>query len=207
MNKISSEKKKHIMMVGGGALALLAVLYLFVVTAQLASLADDETKLQEAQGKLDDAEKKIMMGKMKLEEYEQNKIKLAKLESSLMAPANKNDWKTWMVLQLQNIRTNKHPGIVLQEVIMEPSNEVNEELLPKVDFSAARFRVPIVAYYQDLGKYIADIENREPHLLRVENLTIQPDITPGAATTGEGRSEKLLATMHIVALVRSASGP
>ena len=72
------------------------------------------------------------------------------------------------------------------------------DLLPSFPFKQVQFSVNGTAYYHDLGKFIADLENKFPHL-RVVNLTIQP------AQTTSGNDEKLSFKMDIIALVKPAS--
>jgi type II secretion system (T2SS) protein M len=71
------------------------------------------------------------------------------------------------------------------------------DLLPDFPFKQVRFTVTGTAYYHDLGKFIADFENKFPHM-RVVNLQIQP-------ADATGSNEKLSFKMDIVALVKSSS--
>lgn len=71
------------------------------------------------------------------------------------------------------------------------------DLLPGFPFQQVKFTVTGTAYYHDLGKFVADLENKFPHM-RVVNLQMQPADTSGAA-------EKLSFKMDIIALVKSGS--
>jgi hypothetical protein len=72
------------------------------------------------------------------------------------------------------------------------------DLLPDFPFKQAKFSINGTAYYHDLGKFIADLENKFPHI-RVVNLVIQPVQSSG------GNDEKLSFKMDIIALVKPAS--
>ncbi len=68
------------------------------------------------------------------------------------------------------------------------------DLLPAFPYQQLRFSVSGTGYYHDIGKFIADFENRYPHM-RVVNLDMGP--------VG-GDSEKLSFRADVVALVKSA---
>ena len=73
------------------------------------------------------------------------------------------------------------------------------DLLSDFPFKQVKFTINGTAYYHDLGKFIADLENKFPHM-RVVNLTIQP-----VQTSGGGNDEKLSFKMDVIALVKPAS--
>ncbi|HXC36064.1 MAG TPA: hypothetical protein VNV43_09335 [Candidatus Acidoferrales bacterium] len=67
------------------------------------------------------------------------------------------------------------------------------DLLPGFPYQQLRFNISGTGYYHDIGKFIADFENRYPHM-RVVNLDMAP--------VGSD-SEKLSFRADIVALVKS----
>ncbi len=69
------------------------------------------------------------------------------------------------------------------------------DLLPDFPYKQLQFTLRGTGYYHDIGKFIADFENKHPHM-RVVNLEIEPF---GSDT------EKLSFRMNIIALVNSAS--
>jgi hypothetical protein len=70
------------------------------------------------------------------------------------------------------------------------------ELLPNFPYQQLRFSINGTGYYHDVGRFIADFENRYPHM-RVVNLDMGP--------IGNGNvGEKLAFRADIVALVKSA---
>lgn len=69
------------------------------------------------------------------------------------------------------------------------------DLLPQFPYKQLQFNLRGTGYYHDIGKFIADFENKYPHM-RVVNLELSP--------VGGG-SEKLSFSMDIIALVKSAS--
>ena len=69
------------------------------------------------------------------------------------------------------------------------------DILPNFPYKQLKFDIRGTGYYHDIGKFIADFENKFPHM-RVVNLDLDP--------VG-GDSEKLSFRIDIVALVKSAS--
>jgi hypothetical protein len=68
------------------------------------------------------------------------------------------------------------------------------DLIPNFPYKQVKFSLTGTAYYHDLGKFIADLENNFPHI-RVVNLAIGSN----------GDSELLSFRVDIVALVKSNS--
>ena len=217
MNKISPQKKQHILIVGASSLVIAGLLFQFGVMSKKDSIQDEEARRDEAQAKLDDGDKWIKLSKIIQTSFEENKQKLSVLETS-MVPVNKNDWKVWLHTRLRDVQIRQRHDVQLGEITLDPPYDICADLLPKVPFAAARFRVPITAYYGDLGKFIADVENKFPYL-RIENLNISVAPTVGlAALEGETspalekkqappKNERLVATMHMVSLVAIGAGP
>jgi Tfp pilus assembly protein PilO len=69
------------------------------------------------------------------------------------------------------------------------------DLLPNFPYKQLQFTLRGTGYYHDIGKFIADFENKYPHM-RVVNLELE---LVGTDT------EKLSFKMDIVALVNTAS--
>ena len=72
------------------------------------------------------------------------------------------------------------------------------DLIASFPFKQIRFSLTGTSYYHDLGKFVADFENKFPHC-RVLNLSADP------VGGGPGTGEKLNFRMDIVALVKPNS--
>ena len=122
-----------------------------------------------------------------------NAAKLADLSVDLSS--NENDMATGDIYAwtLDTIRHFKAGYKVELPEIGQPT-EGETDLLPSFPYRQLRFSISGTGYYHDIGKFIADFENRYPHM-RVVNLDMAP-IT--------GDSEKLSFRADIVALVKSA---
>jgi hypothetical protein len=69
------------------------------------------------------------------------------------------------------------------------------DLISNFPYKQIRFSLNGTAYYHDLGKFIADIENKLPHC-RVLNLAADP------VGSGAAGGERLNFRMDIVALIK-----
>ena len=68
------------------------------------------------------------------------------------------------------------------------------DLIPNFPYKQVRVSLNGTAYYQDLGKFVADFENNFPHI-RLVNLMIEP----------VGQTEQLNFHVDMVALVKPNS--
>jgi hypothetical protein len=112
---------------------------------------------------------------------------LAHIEESMAS----GDLYSWFI---DTIRQFKLSYKVEVPQVSQPSvGDVN--LLPEFPYRQSTAVVVGTAYYQDLGKFVADFENHFP-CIRIVNLNVEP------ASTGSGEEEKLSFRMDIVALVK-----
>ena len=70
-------------------------------------------------------------------------------------------------------------------------------LLPAFPYNQLSVSVNGTAYYEDLGKFLADFENRFP-CMRIQNLNLEPGYGPNADDR-----EKLTFHMDIISLTRA----
>lgn len=101
------------------------------------------------------------------------------------------DIYAWTIDTIHHFKTNYKVEV---PEIGQPSLS-DMDLLPHFPYRQLRFSLHGTGYYHDIGKFIADFENRHPHM-RVVNLDIEsmgPD------------TEKLSFRVDIIALVKSAS--
>jgi hypothetical protein len=101
------------------------------------------------------------------------------------------DIYAWTLETIHHFKTNYKVEV---PEIGQPSIS-DEDLFPHFPYKQLKFSLRGTGYYHDIGKFIADFENKYPHM-RVVNLDIEPTGTDG---------EKLSFRVEIVALVKSAS--
>ncbi len=76
------------------------------------------------------------------------------------------------------------------------------DLLSKFPYNQIKFSISGTAFYQDLGKFIADFENTFPHM-RIVNLALDPasgDLGPGHGPVAD---DTLSFKMDIITLVKT----
>ena len=93
--------------------------------------------------------------------------------------------------RMRQFKVNRHIEIT---TIGQPTQS-DVDMLPNFPYKQIRFEIIGNGYFHDIGKFIADLENKFPHM-RIINLTI--DTALGAETAGE----KLSFRMEIAALVK-----
>jgi hypothetical protein len=69
------------------------------------------------------------------------------------------------------------------------------DMFPNFPYKQLKFSIRGTGYYHDIGKFIADLENKFPHV-RVLNIDMNPVANDG---------EKLSFSLDVVALIRNAS--
>jgi hypothetical protein len=80
-----------------------------------------------------------------------------------------------------------------------PGTAVDVTLLPKFPYKQVVMTIVGTAYYQDLGKFVADYENEFP-TSRIVNLDLSP-----ASVESPDEKEKLAFKMDIVSLVKGST--
>lgn len=152
------------------------------------------TKLDSIRKETGEAETKWTADKRMIQLSASNSVKLASLSVELSS--NEDDMATGDIYAwtLDTIRHFKAGYKVELPEIGQPT-EGPMELFPSFPYQQLRFSINGTGYYHDIGKFIADFENRYPHM-RVVNLDM--------ASSSTSDSEKLSFRADIVALVKSS---
>lgn len=188
MNLLPKTREKRTQLYFTLAAVVLAVVGLgfFVIRPQYQKLAIIRNETAETEGKWQD-EKKV------IKESASSTSDLAKLDQELLT--NEQDMASGDIYAwtLDTIRHFKEGHKVDVPEIGQPT--VGQmDLLPNFPYQQLRFTIHGAGYYHDIGRFIADFENRYPHM-RVVDLVMDP--------IGGGDSEKLAFSMDIVALIKS----
>jgi hypothetical protein len=186
MKKLIREKRTQLVMV---ALATLAVLTLmgFLIRTQFAALdkiAEDRT----------DAEKKRQSIRNVIKGVDTTTSELADLTNALLHAEEDmavGDYYSWIYDTIRRLKTQHRVDI--PEIGRPMIDDV--DMLPSFPYKQVRFGISGMAYYHDLGKFIADFENNFPHA-RMVNLIVEPAAGP------DSKDEKLAFRMDIVVLVK-----
>lgn len=183
--KLSKEKRDKLIMIGLGTAVALAALWFLLLSPQLNSLEALAGKKTAGQKKLDDTMTDIHnSGKLEAEvDAASNELTVAERD---MISGDPYSWMVKMILQFKSPYSNVDMPNLSTIVVG------NSTLLPNFPYHQATITVSGTTYYHDLGKFIADFENRYPQM-RVQNLVLEP------SPSGD---EKLAFKMDIIALIK-----
>jgi len=188
---LSKEKRNQLLLVFILSIAILAGLGFGLVRGQyreLASLAARNTDTAQKLRKMQDTLKNAGTIETQLA---QTKSLLAEQEQDLAS----GDLYSWVITTLRQFKADYKIEMPQFSPISQPS-EVN--LLPHFPYKQAILTVAGTAHFHDLGRFIADFENRFPHI-RLVNLSLDS----GLATAAPSEDPELLSfRIDVVTLVK-----
>lgn len=187
--KASQEKRNQFILVVLCTVAVLAVMWLNLIRPRYAALSQIAGQQRDASDKLGTIQTAIKRSDVTAADLAQEARALADAESDMAS----GDLYSWTY---NTIRLFKAPYKVEIPDVGHP-DVGTMDLLPAFPFQQVKFTVTGTAYYHDLGRFVADFENKFPHT-RVVNLQMQPADASGGA-------ERLSFKMDIIALVKSGS--
>jgi Tfp pilus assembly protein PilO len=210
MNKLSKDKRDKLILISFAVLAVIGVLYLFVLGAQKDKLYVLGTQIVTAKDKLGKAERLV-------KNADSIELSLVKLRQQLdtrekdMAPTGQ--YYYWFLKLLEEFR--KQEGFENSFVVDITQPEFGEVgVLPKFPYRAATFTVHVNGHYQDLGRFLADFENEFPYF-RVLNVQLAPE-TANANNPSFGNlgtqpqplappEQKVSMQLKVITLIKSAA--
>jgi len=195
MAKLSKEKRDRLILVIVGGLALIVGIWYGVIRTRNTQLQQSKTELDAVKDKLDKGKRRVTQADQVEAALEAAVQRLKAIEDG-MAPGI--DLYSWSLVLMDKARVGQK--IEVTEVTRPQTNEVG--VLPAFPYTAATFTVKGVAQYHDLGKFLADFENKFPYF-RVQNLSLATNAETGSeGTTTSGSKEGLFFKVDIVALIR-----
>lgn len=188
MNRISKEKRNQLILVIIATVAVLALIYFGLIVPQnnkLLKIADEKRT----------ADAKLAQIKNTIKQSSDSTTGVTDASYSLLQAENdvaSGDIYAWTYDLISQFK--KSYNVDIPSISQPTVNDV--DVLPNFPYKQ-QLTVSITgtAYYQDFGKFIADFENKFPHI-RVVNLVLDP---AGAGT------EKLNFRMDIIALIKPTS--
>jgi len=187
--KVSQEKRNQFIFVVLCTGAVLVLMWLNLIRPRYAALSQIAAERNGAHDRLATIQTAIKQADATAADLAGKTQALADAESDMAS----GDLYSWTY---NTMRQFKAPYQVEIPSIGHPDVGAMD-LLPAFPFKQVKFTVTGTAYFHDLGRFIADFENKLPHV-RVVNLQIQP-------ADAAGSSEKLSFKMDIIALVKSGS--
>lgn len=189
MKKLPKDKRDKIILIGMGTAVAVASLWMWVITSQHKTLDALDTLRNTQLAKVENAER-IARTVSDIEKRMSEASGRLKVVEKDMASG---DMYAWVIATINQFKEGYNVDIP------QYSREVKCDvgLLPRFPYGAALFQLRGTALYRDLGRFIADLENKFPYM-RVQNLEIEP--VGQTAVAGED-PERLSFRMEIVALV------
>lgn len=190
MNKLSQQKRNQLILVGLAMLLLMAALWYTLIRYQQNTLQRLASRKNADLIHLTHIQDTIKHSKRIRTELAAVRGRLAKQEQ-MMADG---DHYSWMINFIRRFK-QAYPVDIPQ---FSSEGVGKENLLPNFPFKQFSVTIGGTAYYSDLGRFVADFENRYP-TCRLLNLNLAP-----ASTSRGGDSEKLAFRMNVVSLVQPA---
>jgi Tfp pilus assembly protein PilO len=190
MKRLSPEKRNQLIMVIVATLALIGMVYFFLIGPQI----NENRKLHAA---VETKEARLKDIKRAIAEAGDNANKAVELDAQLKNAESdeaSGDVIAWSYFTIQHFKAGRHVDIstIGQPVVSDV------DLLPNFPGKEIKFQILGSGYYSDIGKFIADLENEYPHI-RVLNLNLDPNTGPDIPP------EKLSFRMDIVALLKPST--
>lgn len=187
-NKLPKQKRNQLVMVVLLTLVVLAGLGYGLIKLQFDKLSQLARQTEEAERKLGQMQEQIKHADQLEAELAEARRVLDSLEQGMAH----SDSYSWIINTIRTFRVEHK----VDPPQFSPSAEVGAvNLLPRFPYRQARVSLSGTAYYHDLGAFVADFENRFPHI-RILNL----DVERGPGTAKD--QEKLTFRMDVAALVR-----
>ena len=181
------QKRNQFLLTVAGTVTVVAVLGFGLVRPQYAKLSDIKKQTADTESHLKSTRTLIQQSNASSNELSDVTADLSDAETDMAT----GDIYAWTVDNMRHFRSNYKVDV--PEIGQPSMGEM--DMFPNFPYKQLKFTIRGTGYYHDIGKFIADLEDKFPHM-RVVNLEISP--------VG-GDSEKLSFSMDIVALVKSSS--
>jgi hypothetical protein len=189
VNKFSKAQKEQLVGIALGALALVAVLWYFGVTAKQAELSKTMDNTAQTQDKLRRAESTMRQGEEIANKLQAHRQILDKRESTL---APDRDAYAWILSTLKPFLQSRKG----MDITHYSQPEISDAgVIPGFPYKWATFHLEGTGYYHDFGKFFADLENDFPYF-RVQNLEMSANASTGV------EPEKLTVNFELVVPIK-----
>jgi hypothetical protein len=195
MNKLSKEKRTHLIAVVIGTAGVIAGLWFGLITMQQDKLKQIAKKSRATQDQIDKVQKVVAESAQVTSALKVSRGRLGQIESSMAS----GDLYSWIVTAIKqfNVPSYKVDMPQFGTPVIKPVT-----MLSGFPYQQADVTVAGTAYFDDFGKFLAEFENHFPYM-RVQNLSLEP-VGSNLGATAEER-ERLSFHMEIVALIKTTS--
>jgi Tfp pilus assembly protein PilO len=189
MNKLSKDKRNQLILIGLVTVGAIAGLWFLLISAQM-------DKIKSINLKIADADKEIQKRKAAKKNAPTVEAELADCQARLgqiEATMPSGPPYAWVNSMLHKFNTPAYKVDMQVPGFPQPGEMT---MLPDFPYRQLDVSVGGSAFFYDIGKFIADFENRFP-CMRLQNLSLEP-------STSEER-EKLAFHLNIIILTRNDS--
>ena len=189
MKKYSKEKRKQLVLVVLVSVMILSGLWFGLIKLQKENLEAIGLRKNAAELKLKQVKTSIANSADLEAEVAKASAALAQLEETMAS----GDLYSWVI---NTVKQFKLPYKVEIPQFSQIDGPKNTTLLPDFPYQQATLSIAGTAYYQDLGRFVADFENTFPYI-RVLNMSLEP-----ASALASTDREKLAFKLDIATLVK-----
>ncbi len=183
----NKKKRNQFFMTLAGIVVAIAALAFGVIRPQYAKLDSIKKETADTRSHLTSIKTLIRQSEASSNELADLTVTLSDAETDMAT----GDMYAWTIDTMRHFKANYR--IDIPDIGQPDPGDMN--LLPHFPYKQLAFNLHGNGYYHDIGKFIADFENKFPHM-RVVDLELSP---------AGGDSEKLNFSMEIIALVKSTS--
>lgn len=194
MNKLPKEKRDKLVLVAIMTLGTIVALYYLLIGSQQKTIDDLRQRIGAQREKVRQAEQRVKHAATVQSELDEVTRQLQEKESTMAS----GDRYFWFVNKISSFRL-VHKVDIPQ---ISPEAVVDVGLFPKFPYKASLFKIGGSAFYEELGKFLADFENSMGYA-RIQNLEVSPQ---GSGTGSAEERAKLSFNMEVLVLIKPA-GP
>ena len=189
MKRLSPAKQQQLIGVLIATLAVIGGVYFFLISPQEKKNADLAFQIRRNTDQLALYQSTIKLADAKASEVKELKEELAQSEDDI-ASGDVYEWT------YEKFMRGFKPAYKVEIPNLSQPTQGDCDLIGGFPYKQIRFSLVGTAYFHDLGKFVADFENKFPHC-RVLNLSVDMPFNPA--------SERLSFHMEIAALVKPNS--
>ena len=190
MKNLPKEKRDRLIMAGVGTLVAVLAIYYLLVRSQQSTATELAKKIGEQKAKVSNAERLVAATEDLKKHLNLEAKKVTGIEDTMAS----GDMYAWVIQTVGRFGAERNVDI--PQFSREVATEVG--VFPKFPYKAVMFNLRGTAYYHDLGKFLADFENKFPYA-RIQNLEMEP--AGGSAATSTPDPEKLAFRLELVTLI------
>jgi hypothetical protein len=187
MKRLSPDKRNKLLMAIVGSIGAVSLIYFFLISPQIIQNTKLKTTINTQNNQLELIQSTLRTAQTSAVAADENSSNLAATEADIAS----GDLYAWTYDTIRKFKAGYQVDI---PAIGQPAPMEND-LFASFPYKQIKFLLAGTGYYHDIGKFVAGLENKFPHM-RVINLTLEPAGGPDATT------DKLSFRMEVVALVR-----